>query len=128
MAASTTAKLFGGKTLTGGSAKQQAWAEEIRAKKLALIDSEEDAIALCDPRSLARGALFWIHNRHRQPHEFAEFINETRRLREAAESLQDKAASGKDAAKFASALAWSQEYKQIAAEYNLLTLRWGFYK
>ena len=48
---SSVAKLFGGTALRGGSPKQRAWAEEIRAERLRGM-SPEAAEMVCDPKGV----------------------------------------------------------------------------
>lgn len=64
------AKFYGGKALTG-TAKQKAWAEEIRNKVLSSNDlSEEEKISLVKIGGLAGTAKFWINNRAVAPANF----------------------------------------------------------
>lgn len=58
------AKFYGGKALTG-SAKQKAWAEDIRQKFLEsndLTDEEKEELITCG--GFTNGAKFWIENRN----------------------------------------------------------------
>jgi len=104
------AKFFGGKALTG-SAKQKEWAEKIRAEKLFAMTQDQAEMA-CAHNGLGRSANFWIQNRERSGSEIGNFFMQQKAMLRQAQSLR---AAGRSA-----------EYEAAAAEYNALTLRWGF--
>lgn len=106
------AKFLGGMALQG-SRKQKTWGEEIRAKKLATATPEQ-AELLVNPLSLARWAHFWIENRDKTTAQLAEFIRRTGELNAQADALQDAGEVDR--------------YREICAEYNALTTKWGFRK
>lgn len=106
------AKFLGGLALQG-SRKQKSWGEEIRAKKLATATPEQ-AELLVNSLSLARWAHFWIENRDKTPAQLAEFVRRTGELNAQADALQD-----------ADDL---ERYREVCAEYNALTAKWGFRK
>lgn len=59
------AKFFGGKALKGVSAKQKAWAEQIRAEKIQSKKLTEDQIHdLLKSGNFVDTAQFWIENRN----------------------------------------------------------------
>lgn len=108
---SSVAKLFGGTALRGGSPKQRAWAEEIRAERLRGM-SPEAAEMVCDPKGLLTRTCWWIDNRHRTAEEIAWFVNLQKGSLERARALKEAG----DAAGYAAE----------AAYYNSLTAQFGF--
>lgn len=71
--ARNVAKRFGGKALTG-TKKQKDWAEKIRAEILASLEATSALRSAQDLASITE-AKFWIENRNKTYHEFAELIN-----------------------------------------------------
>lgn len=105
-----TAKVFGGKALTG-SAKQKEWAEKIRAEKLATM-TEDQAIACCNPNGILRTAHVWISNRSKSGADFADFVEKQSKLLATCKKARESR--------------MVEEYERLAAEYNALTTAWGF--
>ena len=71
------AKMFGGKTLKGGAAKQKKWAEIIRSGKLQRISSADDAVTVATYES-AQFASWWIEHKDTNPETIARNIRNLR--------------------------------------------------
>lgn len=78
MAISNEAKLFGGRALKG-SARQCAWAEELRAEKLKAMTAQQ-AEAVVDPNGLLTHAKFWVKHRNKSAQSIGEFALQQKRL------------------------------------------------
>lgn len=115
-----TAKLFGGRALTG-TPKQREWGEKIRASKIKgerggpfepqNTMTDEQVLLACSPTGVGRSAHFWIENRDRKPSEIGQFFEQQKALLAAAAAAREAG----DA----------EQYAVIAAEYNALTAEWG---
>jgi len=67
------AKMFGGKTLKGGTAKQKKWAEIIRSGKLQRISNADDAVTVATYES-AQWATWWIEHKDTNAERLARNI------------------------------------------------------
>lgn len=67
------AKMFGGKTLKGGTDKQKKWAEIIRSGKLQRISNADDAVTVATYES-AQFASWWIEHKDTNPETIARNI------------------------------------------------------
>lgn len=71
------AKMFGGKTLKGGTAKQKKWAEIIRCGKLQRISNADDAVTVATYES-AKWATWWIEHKDTNAEHLARNIKNLR--------------------------------------------------
>lgn len=69
-----TAKMLGGKALTG-TAKQKAWAEDIRKNFLSL-DLTDESISFVTSSQMTATAKFWIETRNINRQELATAMND----------------------------------------------------
>lgn len=67
------AKMFGGKALRGGTAKQKKWAEIIRSGKLQRISNADDAVTVATYES-AQWATWWIEHKDTNPETIARNV------------------------------------------------------
>ena len=72
------AKMFGGKALKGGTAKQKKWAEIIRSGKLQRISSADDAVTVATYES-AQWATWWIEHKDTNAEHLARNIRNLRK-------------------------------------------------
>lgn len=71
------AKMFGGRALKGGTAKQKKWAEIIRSSKLQRISNSDDAVTVATYES-AQFASWWIENKDTNAETIARNIKNLR--------------------------------------------------